>query len=277
MADRFQKKVAVITGGSVGIGAATARRFAARGAQVALIARTAADLEKVVQEIQGSAGTARAYPTDVADIAACTATIEQIVRDFGGIDFLVNNAGANFRGAAESLPAADLARIVDVNLRGPIVLTRLALPYLRKRGGGAVINVASIAGQVPLAGEAVYSATKFGLRAFTFAVRDELEGSGISISAVSPGPVDTGFIMDEIDEVPDLVFANPMSTADQVAEQILLCAVDGLAERTIPVMTGYLARVGNAFPALRRLLVPWMEKQGRVAKERYRARRAREA
>jgi short-subunit dehydrogenase len=102
---------------------------------------------------------------------------------------------------------------------------------------------------------------------------EELQGSGITISAVSPGPVDTGFIMREIDEVPDLVFANPMSTADQVAEQILLCAADGVAERTIPVITGYMARLGNAFPPLRRALTPLLEKRGRAAKDILRSRR----
>jgi short-subunit dehydrogenase len=273
MTERFKGKVAIITGGSTGIGAAAARRFAARGSQVALVARTVSALEDTVGRIRDDGGSAHAYPTDVADVGACAAMLEKVATDLGGIDFLVNNAGMNFRGDVERHPAENLARIVDVNLRAPIVLTRLALPYMRKRGGGCVINVASIAGQVPLPGEAVYSATKFGLRAFTFAIREELEGSGIIVSAVSPGPVDTGFIMKEIDDVPDLVFANPMSTADEVAEQILLCAVDGAVERTIPVMTGYLARLGNALPSLRRAIVPFMEKQGRAAKARYRSRR----
>jgi len=146
------------------------------------------------------------------------------------------------------------------------------LPYLRQGGRGAIVNVASIAGQIPVPHEAVYSASKFGLRAFTFALREELQGQPITVSAVSPGPVDTGFIMAEIDDVPDMVFANPMSTAEDVARLILDCAADGVRERTIPVSTGYLARVGNAFPALRRMLEPMLEKRGRVVKEHYRAR-----
>lgn len=271
--DRFRDKVAVITGGSAGIGAAAARKFAARGARLALIARTGAALDRMVREIQTAGGTARAYPADVADLESCAASIAAIARDFGTIDFLVNNAGANFRGPVETREVEQLARIVDVNLRAPIVLTRLALPHLR-RPGGAVINVASIAGQVPLPGEATYSATKFGLRAFTFALREELEGSGITVSVVSPGPVDTGFIMEDLEEVPDLVFANPVSSAEQVAEQILRCAADGARERTIPVVTGYLAGIGNAFPTLRRLLAPYMERRGRAVKQVYRARRA---
>jgi len=272
MSNRFEGQIVAITGASSGIGAAAATQFAAAGARVALMARTAVALEAVAQRIRGGGGKARVYPLDVRDIAACEATLASIAADLGGIDILVNNAGANFRGPLEAHSAEQLSSIVDINLRAPITMTRLVLPYLRRRGGGAVVNVASIAGQIPVFHEATYSATKFGLRAFTFAMREELEGSGIAISAVSPGPVDTGFIMNEIDEVPDLVFANPMSTADQVAEQILLCAADGARERTIPALTGYMARLGNALPAVRRALVPLLEKRGRAVKEGFRAR-----
>jgi short-subunit dehydrogenase len=148
------------------------------------------------------------------------------------------------------------------------------LPYLRARGRGAVGNVASIVGRIPVGHEAVYSATKFGLRAFTFAMQEELEGSGITISAVSPGPVDTGFIMDNLDEVPDLVFAQPMSTAEEVAKLIVDCAADGTVERVIPQITGYLATAGYLFPALRSLMVPLMERRGKEAKAEFRKRRA---
>jgi short-subunit dehydrogenase len=169
----------------------------------------------------------------VSDQARCAAIVDAVVRDLGGIDVLVNNAGANKRGPVERREPGELAQIVSVNLIAPIVLTRLALPHLRRRGRAAIVNVASIAGQVPLPEEATYSATKFGLRAFTFAVREELLGSGITVSAVSPGPVETGFILEELDEVPDLVFANPMSSADEIAAAVLDCAADGSVERTI--------------------------------------------
>jgi short-subunit dehydrogenase len=121
--------------------------------------------------------------------------------------------------------------------------------------------------------EATYCASKWGLRAFTFSLREELAGSGITASVVSPGPVDTGFIMNELDSVPDLVFGNPMSTAEQVAALIVTSAADGLRERTIPAMTGYMARAGNLLPGLRRLIVPVLEKRGRAAKEEYRRRK----
>lgn len=274
MSKRFKGKVVIVTGASSGVGAAAAKMFAAEDATVALAARSEDKLHEVVAEIDKHHGRAQSFPTDVSDPDACATLLDDVERTFGGIDILVNNAGANRRGQVESQPVAELAHIVQVNLVAPIVLTRLALPHLRRRGGGAIVNVASIAGQTPMPEEATYGATKAGLRSFSFALAEELEGSGITVSVVSPGPIDTPFIMDDIDEVPGYVFANPMSTAEEVAALVLQSALDGTSERTIPALTGYMAQVGSAVPALRRMLLPLLERQGRSAKEKYRARNA---
>jgi hypothetical protein len=274
MSRRFSGKVVIVTGASKpdGIGAAAAQRFADEGAAVAVTARGAAGLEAVAAQIRDRGGKARAFPADLADPAACEALLQGVIQELGGLDVLVNNAGANVRGPVEAQDARALANIIQVNLIAPIVLTRLALPYLRARGGGSVVQVASIAGQIPLDGEATYSASKFGLRAFSFALREELAGSGVQIAVVSPGPVETGFLLEDLDHVPDVIFAQPMSTADQVAALVVEAAVDGRRERTIPVQTGVLARLGAAVPALRRALLPAMERRGRAAKEAFRAR-----
>ena len=267
MADRFGGKVVVITGASAGIGAATARRFAAEGARVVLAARTGTALEALAREI----GPERALPvpTDVTDPRAAEALLDRAVATFGGLNVLVNNAGYNRRGHVEHVPAEELARIVNVNLRSPIVLTRLAIPHLRRAGGGAIVNVASIAGRIPLPEEATYSATKFGLRAFTFALADELEGSGITVSAVSPGPVETGFILKEVEDVPAVVFSQPMSSAGEIADLIVDCAADGTLERAYPQSSAYLATLGYLVPQIPRLLRPLLERQGRAAKQSY--------
>lgn len=272
MTQRFQGKTVVITGASAGIGAAAARLFAQEGAHVVLAARNKDVLERVAGEI-GDRSTALPVPTDVADSRAAAALLERAASEFGDIHVLVNNAGYNRRGSVVEYPAEDLGRVVDVNLRAPIVLSRLVLPYLQKAGGGAIVNVASIAGRIPLAHEAVYSATKFGLRAFSFALAEELEGTGITVSAVSPGPVDTGFIMDELDQVPDMVFSQPMSTAEEIAALVVACAVDGKRERVCPRMSGYLATLAYLMPPVKRTLQPLMERRGRKIKEHYRRRR----
>jgi len=279
MAD-LQGKTIFITGSSRGIGREIALRCARDGANLVITGKTAephpklpGTIHSVAKEVEQAGGRALAIQLDVRDADALHAAVEQTAQQFGGIDVLVNNAGANRRGPIEGYNPAELAAVVQTNLTAPIVLTRLALPYLRKRGRGAVVNVASIAGHIPVLHEAVYSATKFGLRAFTYALAEELEGSGVTVSAVSPGPVDTGFIMDEIDEVPDLVFAQPMSSAEDVAKLVLDCAADGVRERVIPRVTGYLATVGFLFPSLRKLMVPMMERQGKRVKEEYRKRK----
>ncbi|HXC51316.1 MAG TPA: SDR family oxidoreductase [Candidatus Limnocylindrales bacterium] len=269
MARRFEGKTVIVTGASSGIGESAARQFAAEGASVVLAARSAATLEHLASEIAAEGGVAMAVPTDVSDSSACALLLEAAQAKFGAIHVLVNNAGYNFRGPVEEAPSAELAKIIDVNLRAPVVLSRLALPYLRRSGKAAIVNVASIAGRIPLPYEATYSATKFGLRAFTFALAEELESTGITVSAVSPGPVETGFLLHDVEEVPDIVFSQPMSSAAEVAALVLDCAHDGALERVCPQISGYLATAGYLVPQLPRLLRPLLQYQGRAAKEKY--------
>lgn len=269
MSKRFEGRTVIVTGASSGIGESASRLFAKEGANVVLAARNAVTLEHLASEIAADGGVAMAVPTDVSDSSACAMLLEAAQAKFGAVHVLVNNAGYNFRGAVEEAPSAELARIIDVNLKAPIVLTRLALPYLRRSGKAAIVNVASIAGRIPLPYEATYSASKFGLRAFTFALAEELESTGVTVSAVSPGPVETGFLLKDIDEVPDVVFSQPMSTADEVAALVLDCAADGTLERTCPQLSGYLATAGYLLPQLPRLLRPVLQYQGRAAKQAY--------
>ncbi len=271
MTASFSGQTIIITGASAGIGEACVRQFARAGAAVVLAARGAERLERLANALRADGADALAVPTDVSNPEDCDALIERAAAHFGRIDGLVNNAGANMRGGIESYTAAQLASVVQINLTAPIVLTRLALPHLRKTGG-SVVNVASLAGRVPVTHEAVYSATKFGLRAFTMAMAEELREAGVRMSVVSPGPVDTGFIMEDIDHVPDLVFSQPMSTSEEIASLVLACAADGRVERMQPRLGGHLATLAYVFPALRRALLPVMERKGRRNKARFVAR-----
>ncbi|MEM6292939.1 MAG: SDR family oxidoreductase [Myxococcota bacterium] len=271
MTASFSGQTVIITGASAGIGEACARQFGRAGAAVVLAARGAERLEALADALRSEGVDALAVPSDVSKPDDCAALVERAVEHFGQIDGLVNNAGANMRGGIENYTAAELASVVQVNLTAPIVLTRLALPHLRTTGG-AVVNVASLAGRVPVTHEAVYSATKFGLRAFTIAMAEEVRDAGVRMSVVSPGPVDTGFIMEDIDHVPDLVFSQPMSTSEEIASLVLACAADGQVERMQPRLGGHLATLAYVFPVLRRALLPVMERRGRKNKARFVAR-----
>jgi short-subunit dehydrogenase len=267
MGERFLDRTVLVTGASSGVGEAAARQFAAEGARVLLVARTASALDAIAKEIGEQA---IAIPTDVSDGEQVQALVDRVLYDVGDLHVLVNNAGFNHRGELLDTDPAALSHIIDVNLKAPILLTRAFLPHLVKHAKANVVNVASIAGQVPLPGEATYCATKFGLRGFSMSIAEELHKTSVRVSLVSPGPIDTGFLTDDIDAVPDLVFSQPMSTAEEVARAVLDCAHDGRLERTLPRLSGMLATAGYLMPDLPRLLRPILESQGRRAKAKYR-------
>lgn len=263
----FRNKTVIVTGGSEGVGAAVARRFAEAGANLVLVARGAEKLERLADELRPKVRVLTCA-MDVSDEAAAPDLLERAEREFGAIHVLVNNAGYHRRGPVETTEARELSRMIDVNLKAPIVLSRLALPYLRKAGEGAIINVASLAGRTPVPGAATYSASKFGLRAFTFALGEELAGSGIKLAAVSPGPIDTGFIMTNLDAVADITFSQPISTAEEVADVVLDMCVNGKRERSMPPASGVLTTLSYLFPRLSVWLRPALLRKGRRVKQR---------
>ena len=258
-------KVALVTGASAGIGLEVALKLAARGARVAMVARTETTLRAA------RVPNAEIFPLDVGDLAKLAALPAQVVEKMGSLDIVVNNAGLHHRGPLLDNDALALAGMVNVNLSAPIVLTRAAIPLMKR--GGSIVNVASLAGMVPMRNQATYGATKMGLRCFSRAMRDELEPLGISVSTVSPGPVDTGFFGEELERVNDIVFSQPMSTAAEVAEAVLACIRDGTPEIAVPWFSGKLCTMGYLSPRLINLLRPGMERRGAKAKAKYIARK----
>ncbi|HSG59664.1 MAG TPA: SDR family NAD(P)-dependent oxidoreductase [Woeseiaceae bacterium] len=269
----FKDKTVIITGGSEGVGAAAARQFAAAGANLMLVARTKKKLEAVADELRDKAQV-QIFAMDVADSDACVDLFKKTQYEYGRIDVLINNAGYHARGPVEENAADDLARTIDVNLRAPIVLTRLVIPYIREAGGGAIINVGSLAGRTHVPNSATYSASKSGLRAFTYALAEELHGSGIKIGLVSPGPIDTGFIMADIDKTSDLTFSQPLSTADEVAQTILDLCGNKVREVSMPRISGFLTTLTYLMPGLGRLMRPTLERRGAEVKRRLKKERA---
>ena len=266
----FKDKTVIITGGSEGVGAATARKFAEHGANLVLVARDKRKLERIAEELR-SKTRVEIIAMDVSDADACANIYKKAEFEFGSVDVLVNNAGYHERGPVESVSESDLAAMIDVNLKAPICLCKLAIKYLKDAGGGAIINVASLAGRTPVPGAATYSATKFGLRAFTFALGEELRGTNIKLAAVSPGPIDTGFIMSNIDVVTDITFSQPLSTAEEVAQEILNLAANNKRERSMPPISGLLTTIMYLFPWLGRLAMPLLVLKGRSVKRKLKA------
>ena len=266
----FKDKTVIITGGSEGVGAATARLFADAGANLMLVARNKKNLEAVAEELRDKTKV-EIFAMDVTDADACIDVFKKSQFEFGRVDILVNNAGYHARGMVEDVEAAELARVVDVNLRAPIMLSRIALPYLRESGEGAIINVGSLAGRTPVPGAATYSSTKAGLRAFSLALAEELRGGKIKVGLVSPGPINTAFIMSDMNKVSDITFSQPMSTAEEVAQTILDLCGNNITEKSMPPISGFLATVTYLVPWIGRQMRPVLERKGQRVKKKLKA------
>jgi NADP-dependent 3-hydroxy acid dehydrogenase YdfG len=184
-------KVAAITGASSGIGEATAIALAAAGCSVALGARRVDRLETLAQTISEQGGSAEAFEVDVSDEAQARAFVDGAAERFGRLDILVNNAGVMLNGPFETAKSDDWRTMVNVNLLGLLYCTHAAIPIMRAQGGGDVVNLSSIAGRTARAGSSVYNLTKFGVGAFSEALRQEMIEAKIRVILVEPGFVDT--------------------------------------------------------------------------------------
>jgi 3-oxoacyl-[acyl-carrier protein] reductase len=189
---RLKDQVALVTGGSRGIGRAIARAFAAEGAKVAIIYRGSKEAaEKLVQEIQGSGGMALALQADVADFAAAQRCVEEVIQRWGGLDILVNNAGVTKDGLFLQMEQAAWDTVIDTNLGGVFNFCRAAIePMFRKRRG-RIINVSSVAAERHNRGQANYSASKGAINSFTRALAVEVASRNINVNAIAPGFIET--------------------------------------------------------------------------------------
>ena len=275
MNERFSGKTIIITGASAGVGAACARAFATQKANLVLVARGQQGLDIIEKELSAQTKVVT-VAMDVSNVEQCLALLVKAEEEFGTVDVLVNNAGMHSRGDLETVDPADVGAMVDINIRAPLVLSCAAIPYLRRTGGGGIVMVGSLAGMAPLQGAATYSGTKAGLRAFAYALADEMRGTRIHVGVVSPGPIDTGFIMDEIDKVEDIVFSQPMSSPGDVADAVLKIAAGDKLEIPMPAASGKLTNLGYLFPKLRRYLRPKLYAKGRKNKDKYRNRQVNE-
>src|SRR5882672_9997261 len=187
-------KHAVVTGGTRGIGRAIAESLARCGAEVAICGRTRESVELAVAELkQATSGDVLGEPADLSDPQQVRRFFETVASRFGGLDILVNNAGLGVFRPIQELAPEDWRKTIDVNLTGVFHCCHYALPLLRKRGSGYIIQISSLAGINAFAGGAAYNASKFGLNGFSEAIMQDLRYENIRVSYVMPGSVDTGF------------------------------------------------------------------------------------
>ncbi len=202
MTQGIKDKIVVITGASSGLGAATARYLAGHGAKVVLGARRSERVDALASEINEAGGTALAVETDVTQREQVTRLVDTAVDSFGRIDVLLNNAGIMLLSPLERLLVEEWVQMVDVNIIGVLNGIAEALPHMRQQMGGQIINVSSVAGHKVISSGAVYSATKFAVRALSEGLRQEAKPYNIRTTVLSPGALSTELI-DRINE-PDI-------------------------------------------------------------------------
>ena len=200
MTRKLENTVAMVTGSSSGIGAATARRLAAEGAAVALVARRRDRLDELAAAIRADGGTALAVPADVTSQPQAATAVEQAVAGLGRLDILVNNAGVMLLGPALDAPIGEWDQMVALNVQGTLYITHAALPHLIRaaaeppRRVADLVTISSTGGRVARPGSGVYNLTKFGAAGFSEALRQEMLSRRVRVSVVEPGTVDTELI-----------------------------------------------------------------------------------
>jgi NAD(P)-dependent dehydrogenase (short-subunit alcohol dehydrogenase family) len=191
-------RVAVVTGGTRGIGRAIAEALVSAGANVAITARSEDDLASAVSQLnENGPGRAAGYVCDVRDYEQVKSVFANIAGDLGGVDILINNAGIGIFGQVESMDVADFRAVLETNVFGVFHCCHEAIPLMKRRGGGYIINISSLAGTNAHPEMAAYNASKFGLNGFSEALMQEVRHDKIKVSYIMPGSVNTEFGGDE--------------------------------------------------------------------------------
>jgi 3-oxoacyl-[acyl-carrier protein] reductase len=216
MGNLLEGKVAIVTGAGRGIGRSIALNLANNGVQVSLAAKTKVELHNVQLEIENRGGRAASFPTDLNHEAECISLVQKTVEQFKRLDILINNAGIVMFKSLVETTIEQWNRLMAVNARGPFLLCREAIPYLKLQEQSFIINIVSVAGVKGYVNQAVYSASKHALMGMTKALAKELQSDGIRVHAICPGGVDTQLV-NELDPNYDRsVLMKPEEIADIV-------------------------------------------------------------
>jgi NAD(P)-dependent dehydrogenase (short-subunit alcohol dehydrogenase family) len=248
----FRGRTMLVTGASSGIGREIALAFAAMGARIALLARRKTLLDDIAGQIRADGGDALALSADVANPADMREAVRLTLAEFGHIDILVNSAGVLEAAPVETMDPAALERMLAVNLFGTLHAMQAALPSMRKAGSGHIVNIASLAGRrgmPPLGG---YCASKFAVVGLTEALRVELYGTGVKLSLVMPGVIDTPMAhgaaaANAFKGLPESMYAMPVRW---VTWAVVAALVLGLAEIDVPPGAAVAEKIAALFPGL---------------------------
>lgn len=251
----IQDKVILITGASSGFGEAIARACVREGARVALVARSAERLKQLAREL-GPPERVLAAPADVTSDAAVTSMIDGVIKHFGHVDVLVNNAGFGVIEPTEQAKLSDLQGMIDVNCYGAMRCTLALLPHLRARRSGQIVTMASIAGLIPFRHMAFYGGSKFALVAMFETLGIELAGTGIKNVIICPGVARTAFFQQaDASKFPRVTRLIPWMTAEKIAE----ATVRAIKKRSrgliiIPRYMTPIILLGRGLPFMNRLV-----------------------
>lgn len=238
---RLENQVAVVTGAGRGIGRAIALRFAAAGADIVCVSRTAENSEKVAAEVRAAGRKAWALAVDVASSEAVTKAAEQILAEAGKVDILVNNAGVTRDGLLMRMSEADWDAVLNTNLKGAFLFTKAFTRAFLKQRSGRIINVASVIGLIGNAGQANYAASKAALIGFTKSVAREFASRGVTVNALAPGFIETDMtsvLGEEVrSEVLKKVPLGRFGQADDIANAALFLAAPEAGYITGQVLT----------------------------------------
>jgi NAD(P)-dependent dehydrogenase (short-subunit alcohol dehydrogenase family) len=244
---QLKGKVCIVTGGGSGIGRATALLFAREGARLLIADKRGASAEAVAAECRRDGGHALGNETDVARVDDVRRMIETTVDEFGRLDVLVNNAGYGIAGSVLETDEDAWDALMAVNVRGVFLCSKYAIPAMKKNGGGAIVNTASVVAQVGISNRAAYCASKGAVAALTRAIAIDHVRDGIRCNAVAPGTIDTPYFQEILQKNPDPAAARQalaarqlmgrMGTPDEIAAGILFLASDESRFATGTILT----------------------------------------
>ena len=245
---QLEGKVAIITGAATGIGRATALLFAREGASVVIADVNEDDAQRTVANIEDEGGSARFVQADVSEAEDVQALMERAAEEMGGIDVIVNNAGAQRSGAVTEFEESEWDLLMRVNPRSCFLGAKYGVPHLRERGGGSIVNVSSLAGLKGGPGMTAYSASKGAIIAFTRALAEELAPDNIRANSVCPGWIDTPF------NEPAIEFMGGRAQQEEMVQQTVPLKRQGTPEEIAPGIL-YLASDASSYVTGQELVI----------------------